>query len=251
MEYGAHLLHPLPGPLRVRHPDAAHHLGLADIQRRDPRDDLLDRPDLLQHLALLHSTTSEAGRPQELQGQGESNPRARSNSEGPTRSSQRPTNPRPRRTKEPRRQQATGPPFSARKGRPAGAPMTSPLRPIYFERVREVLQGTPCQTLTWPHRDLLRQCRQRIVLCHLQEGTDPHSALADHHRPEGEDKGLGRQLLQRQTPTLLPRILDTHGIRARIQTPQSTGSLIRCPRKRKRSKRMVQAGARAATGFGL
>ena len=34
-------MHPPARVLVIRNPDAAHHLGLADIQRRDPLDDLL------------------------------------------------------------------------------------------------------------------------------------------------------------------------------------------------------------------
>ena len=79
----ADLLHP-PRPRSLTgYPDAAHHLGLPDIQRCDPRDDLLIvQRDL--HPAHLHSTHQRrGGRPRELQGNGESNPRARSNIEGP------------------------------------------------------------------------------------------------------------------------------------------------------------------------
>ena len=47
------------------HPDAAHHLGLPDIQRRDPRDDLLL---VLRdfHPAHLHSTNRQVCRPGSL-----------------------------------------------------------------------------------------------------------------------------------------------------------------------------------------
>ena len=38
---GADLLSPPPGRGRAGHPDTRHQLGLADIQRRDPLDDLL------------------------------------------------------------------------------------------------------------------------------------------------------------------------------------------------------------------
>jgi hypothetical protein len=65
---GADLLHP-PRPWPVTgHPDAAHHLGLPDIQCRDPRDDLLI---VLRdfHEPHLHSTNRQGpGRPQQLQG---------------------------------------------------------------------------------------------------------------------------------------------------------------------------------------
>jgi hypothetical protein len=37
--------------LVIRNPDAAHHLGLADIQRRDPLDNLLPVRCFLQHPA--------------------------------------------------------------------------------------------------------------------------------------------------------------------------------------------------------
>ena len=48
-----HLLQPPPRPVLIRDPHAAHQLGLADIARRDPRDDLLLVLRLCQHLACL------------------------------------------------------------------------------------------------------------------------------------------------------------------------------------------------------
>ena len=50
--------------VRIGDPDAAHRLGLADIQRRDPLDDLLVvlRPD--QHLGLLLIGAAAARRSQ-------------------------------------------------------------------------------------------------------------------------------------------------------------------------------------------
>jgi hypothetical protein len=41
----------------MRHPHAAHQLGLADIARRDPGDDLLGLLILFQHRGLLTSAS--------------------------------------------------------------------------------------------------------------------------------------------------------------------------------------------------
>jgi hypothetical protein len=48
---GRHLLQPLTPPARTGYPDAAAQLLLADIQRRDPSDELLGLLGLLQHPA--------------------------------------------------------------------------------------------------------------------------------------------------------------------------------------------------------
>jgi hypothetical protein len=77
------LLRAAAGSVRVRHPDAGHQLGLADVQRRDPLDDLFGVLAVVQHRYPPHVATT-GGHPQELQGSGESNPRARSNTKGPT-----------------------------------------------------------------------------------------------------------------------------------------------------------------------
>src|SRR3954449_3535903 len=57
---GADLLPPAAAEL-TGHPDAAHHRGLADIQRGDPLDDLLVVVCLLQHVRLLPSRTGPGG----------------------------------------------------------------------------------------------------------------------------------------------------------------------------------------------
>ena len=51
-----------PRPVLIRDPHAAHQLGLADIQSRDPRDDLLLILRLCQHLACLTVDGTEGGR---------------------------------------------------------------------------------------------------------------------------------------------------------------------------------------------
>jgi hypothetical protein len=54
----------------VRDPDTTHQLGLADIQRRHPGNDLLNLRIFLQHntLPLLVVATTTSGCPQELPG---------------------------------------------------------------------------------------------------------------------------------------------------------------------------------------
>jgi hypothetical protein len=81
---GLDLLQP-PGLLALAgHPDAADQLGLADIQRRDPVDEFLAVVRLFEHPSLLAIAGHQHGRPREPQARAESNPRARSNTEGPT-----------------------------------------------------------------------------------------------------------------------------------------------------------------------
>src|SRR4030095_12015559 len=60
---GPHLLQ-APAPLALtRHPDAAHQLLLADIQRRDPLNELLGVLGLLQHPASLLADPTTARLP--------------------------------------------------------------------------------------------------------------------------------------------------------------------------------------------
>jgi hypothetical protein len=67
---GGDLLQP-PSPLALAgHPHTAGQLGLADIQRGDPRDELLGVVGLLQHPASLRPTGQQHGCPQEPQGTG-------------------------------------------------------------------------------------------------------------------------------------------------------------------------------------
>ena len=95
-----HLLQPPSRPVLIWHPHAAHQLGLADIQRRHPRDDLLLVLRLRQHLAASHHRPNRSGcRPQEpwalLE---ESDPRARGDTEGPRAGSRHLADKRPRRS---------------------------------------------------------------------------------------------------------------------------------------------------------
>jgi hypothetical protein len=79
-----HLLQPPAPTALIGHPHAAHQLGLADVQRRDPLDDLLVVLRLRQHLAHLPWIIGEGRRPQEPWACMEkSNPRARSDTERP------------------------------------------------------------------------------------------------------------------------------------------------------------------------
>ena len=88
-----HLLQPPSRPPSCGHPHTAHQLGLADIQRRDPLDDLLSSatPANTPHLLATPSRPA-GGRPQEPQ-QGQANliRVLEANNEGPTHGSQRPT----------------------------------------------------------------------------------------------------------------------------------------------------------------
>jgi hypothetical protein len=89
---GANLLHPLT--VRSGHPHAADHLGLADIQRGDPLDDLA-LVDLDPHDPRLLGAGVEAATRRSCRGNSEANPRARSTRNGPQHSSRRPTVRRP------------------------------------------------------------------------------------------------------------------------------------------------------------
>jgi hypothetical protein len=119
----AHLLPPpTPGTI-TRHPHTTDQFGLADIQRRDPLDDLLVVVRLLQHQTSYSPAIPKASATRRsCQGRCESNPRARSNNEGPINAA-----PSVRlddglqRTKQRRRQRVTDTPFSARNGPPARA----------------------------------------------------------------------------------------------------------------------------------
>jgi Protein of unknown function (DUF2637) len=124
---GGDLLQP-PGPLALAgHPHAADQLGLADVERRDPPDELLAVVCRFQHPVPPAADGLRYGRPQEPQARAEANPRARSNTEGPTArlpaSDLQTASPA---TKERRRQRATRPDIHPRTGLPAGE--TSDLR---------------------------------------------------------------------------------------------------------------------------
>ena len=67
---GAYLLQPLARGVGAWHSHTAHQLGLADIQRRDPPDELLGVVGLLQHPASLLADGQQHGCPQEPQGTG-------------------------------------------------------------------------------------------------------------------------------------------------------------------------------------
>jgi hypothetical protein len=81
---GRHLLQPPSRLALMRDPDTTDHLGLADIQRRHPRNDLLSLWIFLQHngLPTVETTQSVAAR-RSCKGSGESDPRAQSNTERP------------------------------------------------------------------------------------------------------------------------------------------------------------------------
>ena len=61
---GLHLLQSLPRVVLIGDPDAAHQLGLADIQGRDPLDDLLVVVRCGEHLSLLVIGVAAARRSQ-------------------------------------------------------------------------------------------------------------------------------------------------------------------------------------------
>jgi hypothetical protein len=104
---GLDLLQP-PAPLaRTRHPDAAGQRRLADIQRRDPPDDLLG---LLRLLLATESTAMGARRSRKEQA--ESDPRARGNTEGPMARLPASDQTRASKAKQQRRQRATSPIFT-------------------------------------------------------------------------------------------------------------------------------------------
>jgi hypothetical protein len=67
---GAHLLQPPAWDVGAWHPHAAHQLGLADIQRGGPPDDLLGVVGFLQHPASLIADGQQHRHPQEPQGIG-------------------------------------------------------------------------------------------------------------------------------------------------------------------------------------
>ena len=122
---GADLLQPPRPAVRAGHPDAAHHLGLADVQRRDPLDDLLvvlaSRP---ASPTSSSPATNDGGRPQELQGTANLILVLEATLKGPRRSSQRPTNRRPQRTKSNDVSGRPDPHFQPGTGRPPGRTMT-------------------------------------------------------------------------------------------------------------------------------
>ena len=79
---GGHLLQPLPRMVLIRYPDTAHQFCLADIQRRDPLDDLLVVLCPGEHLA----SSSPRGWPLPARAKAQlkqSDPRARSDTERP------------------------------------------------------------------------------------------------------------------------------------------------------------------------
>jgi hypothetical protein len=93
---GLDLLEPLAGLLGAWHPHAADQLGLADVQRRDPPDDLLGVVGLLQHPVpfLPQMATATATRGSHKTGRKLVHV-LKATLKGPQRGSQRPTNPRP------------------------------------------------------------------------------------------------------------------------------------------------------------
>ncbi len=91
-----------------------------------------------------------------------------------------------------------------------------PWNAVHRRIVRPVLRRSPDPPIFGPDWDLLRQRRVRVVR-DLQEGTHPHPAVAQRHRPEGGQLRLDRGLLQHHPASFHPRLLDAHRARARIQ----------------------------------
>src|SRR4051794_23487908 len=78
----------------MRDPYATHELGLADVARRDPLDDLLNLLIFFQHRDLPAVAPITGSRPRGPPGQkSESDPRARSDTEAPTARSPTPCSP--------------------------------------------------------------------------------------------------------------------------------------------------------------
>jgi hypothetical protein len=97
-----------PPPPRAGHPHAADHLGLTDIQRRDPLDDLgLVRLDLHPHRLRPLRFHPEAATRGSCRGTANLILVLEATRNGPQHSSRRPTMQRPRPTKEPRRRRVT------------------------------------------------------------------------------------------------------------------------------------------------
>jgi hypothetical protein len=116
---GIHLLQPPARPVLVRHPHTARHFGLADIQRRDPRDDLLSFLRLLQHPTPL--TLPDGQQPAARRNHKERQNLIRvleATLKLPMHGSQRPARRRPPATIGFRRRRAATHRFSARNGRP-------------------------------------------------------------------------------------------------------------------------------------
>src|SRR4051794_270776 len=103
----------------MRHPDTTDDLGLAEVARGDPADDLFDLLILFQHCRLpaLESVPEESPA-RTARAESESDPRARSDSEAPTARSSAPCGVTA--SNDHRRSAPAGapPPFSARNARP-------------------------------------------------------------------------------------------------------------------------------------
>ena len=145
---------PAPGarPFRAGHPDTAHHLGLADIQRRDPLDDLL---------VVLDRAASPASAPARPPCQARRSPAGAARDraklirvleatlKGPQRSSQRPTSHDLERIRVTRRQRAASTGFSARNGPPARANQDSVSHSPAAPRLLGASVSTVCRDGCW------------------------------------------------------------------------------------------------------
>src|SRR4029450_4551994 len=107
------------GPIGAWHPRTAHQLGLADIQRGDPPDELLAVVRLLQHPALLPVGLRPARPPAGAARQGRKLIRVlKATLKGPRRGSQRPTKRRPHTDQGATTSAGDHARFSPRNGRP-------------------------------------------------------------------------------------------------------------------------------------
>ncbi len=82
-------------------------------------------------------------------------------------------------------------------------------RPIYVERVRQILRRKRCRSVDGSARHLFRQRCCRVVLRQLQEGTHPHPTVDRRRRGSAAHILVDRGLLQPTPETLHTRILDT------------------------------------------
>ncbi len=87
-----------------------------------------------------------------------------------------------------------------------------PRRTVYVWRVQPLLQAEQRETFSGQDRRLLRQCRVRIILRYVQEGTDPHPAVAGHSPLAQGVHRLNRELLQHDSASFNAGILDARRI---------------------------------------
>src|SRR4051795_3282244 len=119
---GADLLGPPPGRGRAGYPDTRDQLGFADVQRRNPLDDLLAVLGLLHHPVLqLPTRANRAAARRSYQGMANLIRVLEATLKGPRRSSQRPTRSRPRTDQARTASAGDQHRFSARNGPPTRA----------------------------------------------------------------------------------------------------------------------------------